>query len=300
AQRQKAIQSNVIPAIVDAYTLNRLSLHVEASFTMHEENAPVNNITFTVVAVVQHIPSINNSLTINDSSAKPLPGGVMVDYQSYTDVQQHLFGTSIPAEHVWLRTQRTSAALAKVRTALDTPRLHLDNLYDRSAINDALGSDPLYLNLLVVLMLGACTALLLAVIGDMLASWLSVRTRLTQFALLRAQGASHRQVVSVLLWEQGIVYTTALLLGSLFGAVLAVTVVPVLVFTSVPVSGKLSTLSNAEFYVLQQAVTPRIVLPFSLVIAFIVLVAICLLALFMMARVALHPSMSQVLRLDED
>jgi ABC-type antimicrobial peptide transport system permease subunit len=267
---------------------------------MHEENAPVNNITFTVVAVVQHIPSINNSLTINDSSAKPLPGGVMVDYQSYTDVQQHLFGTSIPAEHVWLRTQRTSAALAKVRTALDTPRLHLDNLYDRSAINDALGSDPLYLNLLVVLMLGACTALLLAVIGDMLASWLSVRTRLTQFALLRAQGASHRQVVSMLLWEQGIVYTTALLLGSLFGAVLAVTVVPVLVFTSVPVSGKLSTLSNAEFYVLQQAVTPRIVLPFSLVIAFIVLVAICLLALFMMARVALHPSMSQVLRLDED
>ena len=298
--RQAAIKSGTIPAIVDDYTLNRLSLHVGATFILHQDNAPVDNVTFTVIAVIQHIPSINNSLTVVDSNAKPLPGGMLVDYQSYTAVQQQSFGISIPPEHVWLRTLHTATALAKVRAALQTTTLHLDDLYDRYAINDALVTDPLYLNLLVILTLGACTALLLAVIGDMLASWLSVRTRLTQFALLRAQGASPQQVISVLLWEQGIIYITALLLGGLFGAVLAITVVPVLVFSSVPVSGKLSILSNAEFYVLQQAVSPQIVAPFSLVIAALVLVAICCAALLMMARVALHPSMSQVLRLDED
>ena len=300
AQRQTAIHTQVIPAIVDDYTFNKLFLHIGSTFTMHEENALIDDVTFRVIAVVQHIPTINNSLAVNTTSTGPLPGGIMIDFQSYAAVQQHLFGVSVPPEHVWLRTQSTPAALAKVRSALQAPQLQLENLFDRYAISDALGSDPLTVNLLVTLMLGAITTLLLAVIGDLLASWLSVRVRLTQFALLRAQGASPQQVVNVLLWEQGIVYTTALLLGSFFGALLALTVVPVLVFTGVPVTGKLSTLSDTEFYILQQTLPPRIVVPFSLVFAFIVLVAICLFALVMMARVVLHPSMSQVLRLDED
>lgn len=73
-------------------------------------------------------------------------------------------------------------------------------------LEDALSNDPLYLDLIIILTIGAITALMLAVIGDLLTSWLSVRTRLTNFAVLRALGASPGQIASVLTWEQAIVY----------------------------------------------------------------------------------------------
>ena len=144
------------------------------------------------------------------------------------------------------------------------------------------------------------TALLLALVGDLFASWWSVRRRLTQFAVLRAQGATPQQVASVLTWEQGIVYTAALALGVAFGGLLAVTVVPALVFTNIPTSGVLSNLSTSEFFVIQQSVPSQIVVPLSLAVAFSVLIVICIGALSMMVQVALRPSLGQALRLNED
>jgi ABC-type antimicrobial peptide transport system permease subunit len=260
-----------------------------------------------VVAVVQHIPTINDSTNATNTADANLPGGMLLDYNTYAKIYKDavkasglMINANLPINHVWLRTRTDAASLAQVRAALQTPKLRLDNLYDRYALSDTLGKDPLYLNLLTVLSLGAFTALVLAVIGDVLASWLSVRTRLTHFALLRSQGASPRQVISVLLWEQGIVHMASLLLGVLFAVVLSVTVIPILVFTSIPANGALSALSNSEFDVLQQTVSTHLTLPFTLYLAFIALVVIFILALIVMARVALQPSMSQVLRLDED
>lgn len=150
-----------------------------------------------------------------------------------------------------------------------------------------------------MLTIGAVRALLLALRGDLLVSWLSVRTRLTSFAVLRALGAAPRQIASVLTGEQGVVYATALLLGVVFGALLSLTVVLALVFTDVPSSGVLSDVSSSEFYALQHVIPSQVVVPFSLSIPFIVLVAICLLALGMMVHVVLQLSMNWTLRLDE-
>src|SRR5882757_4670459 len=99
-----------------------------------------------------------------------------------------------------------------------------------------------------ILALGATTALLLAMVGNLIASWLSARHRLTNFAILRALGASPGQVVSTLSWEQGIIYATALGLGILFGLIFSVLVIPGLVFTSVAPSGVTSGISSSTFY----------------------------------------------------
>jgi len=142
--------------------------------------------------------------------------------------------------------------------------------------------------------------LLLTLGGDLLASWLSVRTRLASFAVLRALGATPGQITGVLLWEQGMIYGAALVLGVIFGAVLSVTAVPALVFTSAPAGGVLSSISNEEFYLIQHIIPTQIIIPLSLWLAFMALVAVFALALGTTAGVVLHPSMSQTLRLNED
>src|SRR5690242_19669311 len=90
--------------------------------------------------------------------------------------------------------------------------------------------EPLYLNLIGILGLGASAALLLALLGNLIASWLNARGRLTHFAILRALGAAPGQVASALSWEQAIIYTTALGLGVLFGALISTMVIPSLLF----------------------------------------------------------------------
>lgn len=136
-----------------------------------------------------------------------------------------------------------------------------------------------------ILAIGTITALLLALLGDLLASWLSARTRLTNFAVLRALGTTQQQVIGVLTWEQGVVYITGLLLGLTF----AFTVIPTLTLTDLN-----TTISSSAFYYLQSSISTQVVLPSSLPIVLLVL------ALTMMVRVVSSSALSQTLRLNED
>ncbi len=201
---------------------------------------------------------------------------------------------------VWLSTQSDPASLTNVRTVLNTPGLRLVNLYDRRLLIAQMGSDPLYLSLMIILTIGSLTALLLALVGNLLASWMSVRIRLTSFAVLRALGTTPGQITRVLLWEQVVIYSTALLLGIIFGAIISATAVSTLAFSSISASGVLSSLSSDEFYVFQRIIPAQIVIPLSLGLAFAALVVICVTALGIMVGVTLRPSMSQTLRLNED
>ena len=204
------------------------------------------------------------------------------------------------ANYVWLHTSDDASAIANVRNALTKNDPQVNPLLDRRALVDSLNSDPLTLDLLGELALGASTALLLALLGNLLASWLSARNRLTNFAILRALGTSPAQVASVLTWEQGIIYITALVLGILFGTLLSFITILALVFSSVPTNGPTSGTNNGEFYALQHILPVHIVVPLSLIIALVVLVGICLVTLSMMVRVVTQPELSQALRLNED
>jgi ABC-type antimicrobial peptide transport system permease subunit len=304
--RANAVKADVVPAVIDMLTAQRLNLHNGNFFSMSIDGLPDNTLSCVVIAIVQHIPNVNDSNAPGTASYIP-PGGVLVDYSTYAAVYKtdalvngNGSSTALPINHVWLRSGSSPAAVASVRAALASTRLQLTNLYDRRALIDSMLSDPLYLSLVIILTIGAVTALLLTLVGNLLASWLNVRIRLTNFAVLRALGASPVQVTGVLIWEQVVIYATALLLGVVFGAIISFTAISTLAFTSVPATGVLSSISSDEFYALQYVLPAQIVLPLSLVLAFVALVVVCILALGTMAVVVLRPSMSQTLRLNED
>ena len=176
----------------------------------------------------------------------------------------------------------------------------LDPLYDRRAIVTSLQNDPLSVDLLGVLGIGATTAMLLALAGSLIASWLSARNRLTNFAVLRALGAAPSQLAGMMMWEQSIIYITSLLLGLFFGTLLSLLALPVMIFTSVATTGASSDLSSSAFFIVQNIPPIQIVLPSTLWVILGVLVGICIVALGLMVRVVSRPSISQTLRLNED
>ena len=124
--------------------------------------------------------------------------------------------------------------------------------------------------------------------------------RQTNFAILRALGTKSGQVARVLAWEQCIVYLMALVLGLLLGLFLAFTVVPALIFTSVPVTGLGSLLGGNQFYGLQSAIPIQIIFSPSLVIALIALIIVCGLIVGMMVWMVSKTSLGQMVRLNED
>ncbi len=288
-----------VPAVVDAVTWNQLQLAPGIVFTLSSPDLPFD-IPYTAIAEVQHLPSINDSLATSGTGDYSTPGGILVDYHDLNVYYQRMVQSKQPLapNHLWLRTSDNPTSLAHVRAALTSGSLSLLAFQDRRALLEQMQRDPLYRALTTVLWLGTVTTLLLALAGTLLASWLHARARLTSFALLRALGSAPRQIASVLAWEQGIVYTVAILLGGLFGALLVLTAVPGLVFAN-PDSAA-NPISSGEFYVIQQVLPVQIILPATLGLAGAALVLICAAALVMMARVVSKPSISQTLRLNED
>ena len=186
---------------------------------------------------------------------------------------------------ILLRTRDDASSLSHVRLALNTLALNVEALTDRRGLIESLYIDPLTLTLEGLLIIGTVATLLLAILGDLLASWSSARTRLINFAVLRALGTSPRQVANVLTWEQGLIYSIGLLLGIVFGVLLATTVVPTLIYYGLSI---------------QISLPVQIVVPISLVFTLGAVIVVFILALGMMVRTVAHPSMSQTLRLNED
>lgn len=308
AQRAAAASTMVIPAIVDEATWNALHLAPNAHFTLRFNDGNVYNgmVSFVTIAEVQHIPTINDSTEATNTTDYVAAGGILVDYKSFENVyiKDFLFyGVTVPINYVWLRTRDDDASLKSVRIALSDPAgccLQLSVLNDRRALIHSMQDDPLYLNLIGILAIGASTAMLLALVGNLIASWLSARTRLTNFVVLRALGATPGQVASVLAWEQGILYTTGIGLGTIFGILLSLLVLPYIVYTSVISTGSSNDLSSGQFYLVQGVPPIQIIIPISLAIILLLLIAICVVALTMMVRVVSQPSMNQTLRLNED
>jgi ABC-type lipoprotein release transport system permease subunit len=310
SQAKNAPNKGVVPAIVDEATASQLDVAVGDNFFVTFSGLVNITLGFQVVAVVARIPTVNSSAAASTVSS---PGGLLVDYSTLkavfsSQLTQRLgqlanssnVNTNLPLNYVWLRTRDDARALASVRAALNSSQLGLSTLFDRREIIDELQHDPLSFTILLMLSIGGVAALALALVGDLIASWLSVRMRRGSFVVLRALGASARQIAALLLWEQALVYVTALVLSVVFGLALIKLAVPVLVFTGLPAKGGMSELSTSSFYLLQQIVPVQVIVPLSIRLAFVGLALLCLLALVLMVRAALGPSMIQELRLNED
>src|SRR5579885_633492 len=302
-RRAAAIHDDIVPVFVDAVAWNNLHLHLGSTFTVATGVAV--DLHCLVIGEMDHIPTINDSTGAGIAGDTPPPGGVLLDFQTYASIYIHDSSQTglraiLPINYFWLRTRDDPTTLANVRKTLDTIRFDPSPYYDRRTLADTFSTDPFYLDLAGILTFGTVTALLLALIGNLLVSLLSTRARLTSFVVLRALGTSPRQLGNVLLWEQVIVYATSLLLGLIFGTLFSATMIPNLTLSSIPASGPLSGFTPGQFYALQHVLPAQPIIPLSLGIILATLIAICIIALGMMIRTISRPSMSQVLRLNED
>lgn len=305
AQRKAALASSVIPAVVDAAMWNTLQLTPGAQFTLLFNNGDVvdGKVSFVANAEVNRIPTISDSTEANDTGEYTADGGMIVDYQTFASVYIHDFstvGAGVPINYAWLKTRSDDASLQHIRHVLTDPKgccLQISNMLDRHAIATDLRSDPLYLDVIGLLDMGAVITIVLLLLGSLIASWLNVRSRLAQFAVLHALGASSRQVTSVLLWEQSLSYITGIVLGLPFGLLLAIFLLPSLVYTGGASGGDLST---GEFYIVQHVPPIQVVLPIWLLFLLIVLLLVFVATFMMIVRVAGFPATAQTLRLNVD
>jgi hypothetical protein len=292
------VKQGILPVIVDEHTWNTLHLSWGATFSLNLSRSAVSNpadlVQMLPVLEVLHIP------TSGDGTVPK----VLADYLTFATIYTHGYtttsGDEVSLNTVWLRTSDNARLLIRLRANLTYSSLQLSPLYDRRAMLSQFYHEPLYLTLVGVLLLGSLMALLLALVGNLVASWLNARARLANFAALRALGATPRQLASTLGWEQVIIYSLALILGFLAGWLMAELALPSLIFTSIAPNSVTDAVSSSTFYAAQLTPPIQIVVPSVLWVVLASLVLLCALALSMMVRVATHPSIAQVLRLNED
>ncbi len=293
ASRASAIARDTVPAIVDEATAQLYTVSVGGRFVLPVSGYPQGqSMRFQVAAIVHYIPQVQGSAQYSNS------GGVLVDEQTFAAVYAtDTKATASALNTVWLRTTDDPAALHQIRAALATGPTQLTDLLDRRQLIADQQTDPLQISLLGVLGLGAALAVMLALVGSWLASWLNARARLTNFAVLRALGTTPRQTMRILLWEQGIVYVSALALGVALGGLLEQAVLPTMVFANL-ISG---SAFNGRLNGLIDVPPVHAVVPAGTVAALLgVLVAACALALALMIVVISRASLGQSLRLNED
>ena len=290
AKRATAASDALVPAVVDDAAAATLRLAPGQRFSLTLPGGDHVDINFIAVAVVHHIPTFYDS---PEAQAFGGPSGMLVDYATYSAVYAKATSDTAPtADSIWLRSRDDATSLTSVRASLGTGDLALNGLQDRRQIIKNAGTDALQIDLLGTVGLGAATALLLALVGVWVGSWLTARGRVVNFAVLRALGSTPRQILAVLLWEQVIVYVAALAIGILLGALLSVAVLPTLVLTSL-ISG-----TNNGF----NDVPPiRAIVPYpALGIGLGMLVLVCIIALAITLGAVSRLSLGRTLRLNED
>ncbi len=278
---------HALPVLIDATLWRTFHLSLGASFLLQTTEASIPCI---VVGEIDRSPQTN-----------PAVGGIMLDYTALVDYYHAHSQTSMPVlNYIWVRTDQKHETLKHVYSALSSGPLRLEPLYNRFLLAQTLQNDPLMLNLTGILSIGTLTTLLLVLLVSWLNSWINIETRKVNFVVMRALGIDTGQIAIVLIWEQSIVYIFALLSGSLVGLLLAVSVVPTLIFTNVPINGFGGLVSSDQFYALQTAIPIQIVFPPTLFLALGGLIIVCIGVLSIMIRRATNPSLITMLRLNED
>lgn len=291
AARTTAAAQDSVPAILDSATWQQFHLTPGAQFTLQPPGYDTQSMRFTAIARVQYIPTVYDSVQGGGFSGA---GGILVDYQTYADIYKHDLSTSAPPVNTaWIASASDASALANVRKALHSGDLALDSLQDQRQVLANERSNPLQIDLANTLLIGAMIALLLALIGIWVGSWLNARSRLVNFAVLRALGSTPRQLRGMLVWEQVIIYIAGLGLGVVLGWVLSLTALPLVIFVELATGGNFQNVPNVP--------PARVVVPgITLAAALGVLIIICVLALILTMGALARLSLGQTLRLNED
>jgi putative ABC transport system permease protein len=212
-------------ALADAGFLGRTHAHVGDTIDLTPTESPGTTLHVRIGAEVSAFPTLEPD---------PDTGFLVLDLAAYNGALQATDpSASQTATEVWLATSSSSSALTALHQALLDPTLTVTSAYDRRALLAAGQHNPLTVGLRGMLLLGVAAALGLALVGTVVGSIFDARQRTIQFATLRALGASARQVLQLLLTEEGAVYALGLLAGTLLGLVASAATLPLLAYAGV-------------------------------------------------------------------
>ena len=273
-------------AIVSDTLAQQLRLKVGAHFQLGISDIPFSTIPFTVGAIVHDFP------TLYPSGA---PGGFIV--LDLRDLESVIAANAEPSALIgpnefWLRTTSNASQHTALMHDLDrqSNELSINSLDSLREDLRLAESNPTNGGMSGLLLIGALTAVLLAVLGSLVQAVMSARQRTTQFAIFRTLGMANNQLTRLLLGEQTVVYLFGLLGGAALGLILTTATWPYLTFSDSTVD---PTKIGVPPYVLI-ANWPAIGLFFgALVVAFV-------LALAITARYSATIGLGKALRLGED
>lgn len=275
--------SQAIWALVSDSFAQQAHIGVGDHFTLQLNDTSLGQTGFVVGAIVHDFPTLY-----------PLhaPGGfIVLNLQDNLGAISNAGAKATPgANEFWLRTSGTAATQTAVTQALKTlnPTVRdVLSLRDTAIVNT---TNPIAVGMRGLLLVGAFTAVLLAVLGSIIQSLLASRQRSELFAVLRTVGMTSRQIGQLLLSEQFVVYLFGLLGGTALGLLLTVATLPFLQFGDV-------TLDSSQIGVPPYALTFN---ASGLLYFYLALLVAFALALIIASRFAASIGLGKALRIGED
>ncbi len=199
-----------IPALVARPTLDKLGVKLNQAFPMHVDTAVVE---VTAVGIVDYFPTLYPGV----EDFLVLPRDTLLARLGH----EH-YSLAWPNE-AWLKVDAGSTA--KIESTLRKDPALLD-VVNRSRVQQVALSNPLRLALQATLLVGFVAALGMAMIGFGLHFLLATRSRLSEYAILQANGLSPRTVQRSLMVEQLVLLFFSVLIGAVIAFILSWAILP--------------------------------------------------------------------------
>ena len=279
-------------AIVSTQFATHYQVKVGDRFTLGVGNSGLATTSFLVGATVNEFPTLYPA---NE------PGGfIVVDVNDYlsalrTNAPAGTDPSTFSPNEYWMRTTSNASQHTELMDQLENPAIIPQEnaetkIYSLPDQVSQIAGNPVSAGMRGLLLVGALTAALLAILGSIVQALLATQQRARQFAVMRTVGMSGRQLTLVLLGEQVVVYLFGLIGGTLLGLVLVTATLPFLQFSD-------TTIDPAKVGIPPYVLTfnGQTILYFyaALLMAFIV-------ALVIAARYATRIGLGNTLRLGED
>ncbi|MEO8208394.1 MAG: FtsX-like permease family protein, partial [Chloroflexota bacterium] len=210
-----AVTSGTVPLLLTDAGLDATGHGAGDDFTMRIAEG---NRNVAIVGVVRGFPGT--------AAGQPV---VIADLPTLALLQFERAGTVGEAEEWWLRVDGGQGA--SVALGLAQPPLLADAVMETDERASALSRDPVALGIIGALTIGSVAAALFAAIGFVISMAVSVRERLTEFALLRALGLSESQLMAWLALESAVLALISLAAGTAIGLAMAWVALPSITVT---------------------------------------------------------------------
>jgi predicted lysophospholipase L1 biosynthesis ABC-type transport system permease subunit len=272
-------------AIVSQTFADQMTLHVGDRFALQLNETAFGGTSFVVGAIVHEFPTLY--------PAESQAGFVVVavdDYLSAITANLANIGAAVGPNEFWLKTSANASQHAALLKAVQQPGLDVNKVLGLREAQLVTESNPVGAGIRGLLVVGAITAALLAVLGSAIQALLAARQRQTQFAILRTLGTARGQLVGLLLSEQVVVYLFGVVGGTLLGLLLTTATLPFLQFSDTLVDpGRIG-------------IPPYVLVfnPTGMVYFYATLLGAFVLALLVAGRYAATIGLGQALRLGED